>query len=188
MIRSATKRQKTVRRALRRERGVACLRLVPIITGMETPSPTAAATADSSANFLVAGSTSTRNDFAVEVFYDGDCPLCMREINMLRHMDKRQRIRFTDIAAADFNAAATGKTFAQLMAEIHGRLPDGRWIIGVEVFRRLYGAVGLGWLVAPTSWPGIRQVADFGYRMFAQNRLRLTGRCLPDAACRVQKS
>jgi len=112
----------------------------------------------------------------------------MREINMLRRMDKRQRIRFTDIAAADFNAAATGKTFARLMAEIHGRLPDGRWLIGVEVFRRLYGVVGLGWLVAPTSWPGIRQVADFGYRLFAQNRLRLTGRCLPDAACRVQKS
>jgi len=27
-------------------------------------------------------------DFEVEVFYDGACPLCMREIAMLRRRDK----------------------------------------------------------------------------------------------------
>ncbi|MFO0883500.1 MAG: DUF393 domain-containing protein [Pirellulales bacterium] len=125
--------------------------------------------------------------FDVEVFYDGDCPLCMREIAMLKWKDKRQRIRFTDIAASDFDAEALGTTYEALMAEIHGRLPDGTWIKGVEVFRRLYGAIGFGWLTAMTRLPGISQLLDCGYWVFAKNRLRFTGRCSADGACKVPK-
>jgi predicted DCC family thiol-disulfide oxidoreductase YuxK len=69
------------------------------------------------------------------------------------------------------------------MREIKGRLPDGTWITGVEVFRRLYGAVGFRWLIPFTRLPGIRQLLDVGYRVFAKNRLRLTGRCTN--ACRI---
>ena len=92
--------------------------------------------------------------YSVEVFYDGECPLCLREIKLLRFFDRKNRIQFTDIAAPDFNAAVYEKTPAQFMDEIHGRLPDGQWIIGVEVFRQLYAAVGLGLLVWPTRLPG----------------------------------
>jgi predicted DCC family thiol-disulfide oxidoreductase YuxK len=116
--------------------------------------------------------------FEFEVFYDGDCPLCVREINMLRKLDRRGAIRFTDIAAPTFDPATTGLSMATLMDRIHGRLPSGELVEGVEVFRRLYGAVGLGFLLAWTRWPGLRAVADWGYRMFAKNRLRLTGRCV----------
>ena len=68
------------------------------------------------------------------------------------------------------------------MDRIHGRLPDGTLVKGVEVFRHLYTAVGFGVLVAPTRLPGIAQLLDLGYRLFAKNRLRLTGRCA-DGAC-----
>jgi len=116
--------------------------------------------------------------FDIEVFYDGDCPLCLREIQMLRWFDRRRRrIRFTDIACPEFQPAETGRTMAQPMAEIHGRLPDGNRIIGVEVFRRLYSASGFGWLVWPTRLPVMRQLADWGYAVFARNRLNWTGRC-----------
>lgn len=66
------------------------------------------------------------NDHDIEVFYDGDCPLCSREIAMLRRLDRRQRIRFVDIAAPGFDASAMGASREALMARIHGRLPDGR--------------------------------------------------------------
>ena len=62
------------------------------------------------------------------------------------------------------------------MARIHGVLPDGTVIEGVEVFRRAYAAVGLGWLIAPTRWPGCRRLTDLAHRIFARNRLRWTGR------------
>jgi predicted DCC family thiol-disulfide oxidoreductase YuxK len=33
-----------------------------------------------------------------EVFFDGQCPICVREIRMLSKLDRREKIRFTDIA------------------------------------------------------------------------------------------
>jgi predicted DCC family thiol-disulfide oxidoreductase YuxK len=112
-----------------------------------------------------------------EVFYDGECPLCTREIAVLRGLDRRGRIRFTDIAAPGFDAATVGRSHDELMAHIHGRLPGGELVEGVEVFRQLYAAVGLGPLVAWTRLPGFSWLLDRGYAVFARNRLRLTGRC-----------
>ena len=115
---------------------------------------------------------------AVEVFFDGACPLCRREIALLARLDGgRKRIRFTDIDAPGFDAASVGRTQAELMARIYGRLPDGSLVTGVEVFRRLYSAVGFGALVALTRLPGVRHALDAAYALFAKNRLRLTGRC-----------
>lgn len=125
--------------------------------------------------------TTGTSEFEVEVFFDGDCPLCMREIELLRKLDKKsQRIRFTDIQAPGFSAEAVGLTFQDLMRRIHGRLPDGQLIEGTEVFRRLYAAVGFRRAVAVSRWPGVSQLLDAGYSLFAKNRLRLTGRCTDD--------
>ena len=122
------------------------------------------------------------SDHTVEVFYDGECPLCLREIKLLKWLDRKERIQFTNIAAPDFNATDCEKTPTQFMDEIHGHLPakngqPAQWIIGVEVFRQLYSAVGFGLLVWPTRLPGISHALNLGYQVFAKNRLRLTGRC-----------
>jgi predicted DCC family thiol-disulfide oxidoreductase YuxK len=124
------------------------------------------------------------SNYRIEVFHDGDCPLCEHEIGMLRRLDRRGNIRFTDIAADGFDASSYGRTQAEFMARIQGRSPDGTWIDGVEVFRQLYAAVGLGPLVAVTRWPGLRWLADRAYDWFAKNRLRLTGRC-EDGVCTI---
>ena len=71
-----------------------------------------------------------------------------------------------------------------LMDRIHGRLPDGSLIEGVEVFRQLYAAVGFRRLVAMTRLPGVDQLLTLAYQAFARNRLRLTGRCV-NGACTV---
>lgn len=120
--------------------------------------------------------------WAVEVFYDGECPLCRREIGWLRRLDRAHRIRFTDIADPAFDPATAGRSLTQLMDRIHGRLPDGSIIEGVEVFRRLYSAVGWRWPVAVSRWPVVRYALDAAYSLFARNRLRWTGRCR-NAAC-----
>lgn len=118
----------------------------------------------------------TGSNWQIKVLYDGECPLCTREIRFLRARDRAGRIAFEDIAAPAFDPTPYGLDHATLMARIHGVLPDGRLIEGVEVFRRLYQQVGLGWLVAPTRWPLLRPLFDAAYRAFARNRLRLTGR------------
>jgi predicted DCC family thiol-disulfide oxidoreductase YuxK len=122
----------------------------------------------------------------IEVFFDGDCPLCRREIAMLRRRDRHARIRFTDIAAAGFDARALGTDDDTLMGRIHGRLPDGTWVDGVEVFRRLYTAVGLGWLVSLTRLPVLSRLTELAYDVFARHRLRLTGRCTDGGSCDLE--
>lgn len=110
------------------------------------------------------------------VFFDGDCPLCVREIQMLRRLDRRNALRFADIAAPDFDAEEVGRTYESLMAQIHARTSDGRWITGADVFRALYAGVGFGALSKLSAVPGVRQAVNASYRVFAKNRLRLTGR------------
>ena len=116
----------------------------------------------------------------IEVFYDGDCPLCRREIEFIRRLDRRGQIRFTNIAALGFDPMQNGKTRDELMAEIHGLLPNGSWVTGVEVFRRMYAAAGFRLLAALTRLPVLSHVLDAGYRLFSTNRLRWTGRCSPE--------
>lgn len=116
-------------------------------------------------------------DYAIEVFFDGGCPLCVREMGLLRRWDRRQRIRFVDIDAPGFEAGRYAKTQEELMARMHGRLPDGTWLQGVEVFRRLYSELGFAPVVALSRLPGVSQLLDGAYWLFASNRLRLAGRC-----------
>ena len=127
------------------------------------------------------------SQWTIEVFHDGDCPLCNREVAMLRRLDKAGKIKFTDISRRNFDPSVHGKDLETLMSEIHARRPDGSWIRGVEVFRQLYAAVGLAPLVALTRVPPVSWALDAGYRWFARNRLRLTGRCTDDT-CSVPQT
>ncbi len=121
---------------------------------------------------------------AITLLFDGDCPLCRREMAWLKRRDKLGRLGSEDIAAIDFDPRKYGKSIEQLMARIHGVLPDGTLVEGVEVFRRAYREIGLGWLLSWTGWPVLRWFADAAYRVFAKYRPRLpfrgncaAGRC-----------
>ena len=130
---------------------------------------------------------SSMSTWRIEVFYDGDCPLCLKEIALLRWLDRRERIRCTDIALPEFDPASIGRTFEDVMRRIHGRLPDGEIIEGADVFRHLYSAVGLGSLVFFTRLPLLKQLCDFAYSLFAKYRLKITGRCLTEA-CELRQT
>ncbi len=131
--------------------------------------------------------TSTKDNHAtaLELFYDGDCPLCLREVRMLQRLDRRARIVFTDIAAPSFEPPES-VDYATLMERIHARRGEA-WIEGVEVFRQLYAEVGFSALVWWTRLPGISHLLDLAYHAFAKNRLRLTGRC-QDQVCTLKEN
>ncbi len=96
---------------------------------------------------------------------------------MIRRLDRgRGRVDCVDLSAPDFNAGAFGLEQATIEARIHGQMPDGEIVEGVDVFVHLYDAVGLGWMTAPAHWPGFRWILDRLYLWFARNRLRWTGR------------
>jgi len=126
------------------------------------------------------------NSWRFKLLYDGECPLCRREAAFLQRRNHHGRLAFEDIAAPGFDPSAYGTTRENLMGVIHGVFPDGRLVRKVEVFREAYRAVGLGWLLAPTGWPGLRGLADWGYEWFARHRIaigKLFGRNCETETC-----
>ncbi len=114
------------------------------------------------------------------MLYDGECPLCVREVRWLKKRDSKNSLQLIDITDAEFKAEEFGKTQDELMAKIHGVTSAGELVEGVEVFRQAYSAVGLGYLLSLTKYPVIRELSDLAYRGFAKIRIplgRLLGRC-----------
>lgn len=118
----------------------------------------------------------------IKLLYDGACPFCLREVNFLKKRDGgRGLVAFVDISSDDYTPAAHGGVdFATAMGRIQAVLPDGTVIGNVEVFRRVYKILGMGWIYAATKLPIIGPTVDRLYEIWADRRLTLTGR--PDLA------
>ena len=92
------------------------------------------------------------------VYYDGACPMCIREIALLRRLDQRRAlIVFENIAPVDaVPSCDISKT--KLLARFHARLPDGRMVEGAQAFTEAWSQVP--WLIwmrplgrfVPTRW------------------------------------
>jgi predicted DCC family thiol-disulfide oxidoreductase YuxK len=130
---------------------------------------------------------STVPSWKIKLLYDGQCPLCLREVNFLKKRDAgRGLVAFVDIAADDYNSQAHGGVdYETAMGRIHAVLPDGTLVKNVEVFRRIYEILGIGWVYTATSLPVIGAIADFLYQIWADWRLFLTRR--PDLATIVRE-
>ena len=118
------------------------------------------------------------SSWKIKLLYDGECPLCVREVKFLRKRDAgRGIVNFVDIAEPNYSPEANaGVDFATAMGRIHGILPDGTVLKNVAVFRRVYDELGMGWIYAVTKLPAIEKIADIIYGIWADWRLQLTGR------------
>jgi predicted DCC family thiol-disulfide oxidoreductase YuxK len=104
-----------------------------------------------------------------EVFYDGGCPICKREIEMIRRKDKQQKLKLTDISGTSFRVPSE-LSFDQLMRSIHGKMPTGEYVVGVEVFRQIYRRLGFQRTVSLTQVSAIGFLLNAGYSVFAKLR------------------
>ena len=124
------------------------------------------------------------------LLYDHECPFCRLEVAWLLRR-RGDRLRAVDIAAAEFDAARYGLTQDAVERQLHGNRPDGSITVGMESVRASYTAAGVGWMMAWSAWPGFRQLADLGYRIFARYRVpmgRLFGRSCDTDACALPPS
>lgn len=121
----------------------------------------------------------------LQVFYDGACPLCRREMGHYQVKDRRHNIDWVNIAGADFHADAYGLDPARVQQVMHARTPEGKVVTEVAAFLAIWKALPNGWIVTPLKWffsiPGMVWVGGFFYRAFARNRYRLTGRCTAES-------
>jgi predicted DCC family thiol-disulfide oxidoreductase YuxK len=75
----------------------------------------------------------------LQVWFDGGCPLCQREIALMRRLDRRGAIAFTDVAAPE---AACPLDRAALLARFHAR-EDGQLLSGAAAFAAMWRAIPL---------------------------------------------
>jgi len=111
------------------------------------------------------------------MLYDSECPLCMHEVRFLQKRDKEKLVKFTDICALDYDPASNGHvTYEEGMKKIHAVMADGKVISGLEVFEKVYDAVGLGWVYSFSKIPFLFRFGEKVYDYWAKKRMWLTGR------------
>lgn len=123
-------------------------------------------------------------DWPLTLFFDGSCPLCAREIKMLRRHATDSRLLFIDISSVEFDAKALGFTFEQLQASLHARFADGRWVNGLDATLWSWRAAGLGFWAIPLTWRALRPLLELGYRLFCHLRPHLAWLPHPDVSRR----
>jgi predicted DCC family thiol-disulfide oxidoreductase YuxK len=124
----------------------------------------------------------------LKLLYDGQCSICRRATERLKRRDQENRIVAEDISDPAFDPGRYGLTAEQVRAVMYVLLPDGQVLAAMDAVRAAYTAVGRGWLLAPTGWPGIRWLADAFYAFFARHRLkfsRILGRKCDSAGCTI---
>ena len=77
---------------------------------------------------------------SLTVWYDGACPLCIREIALMRRLDKAQQIDFVDVAPADAPCPIDRNL---LLARFHAREANGPILDGAAAFAAMWRAIPL---------------------------------------------
>jgi predicted DCC family thiol-disulfide oxidoreductase YuxK len=94
------------------------------------------------------------------VIYNGECPVCSREIAVYRARAEGP-VRFVDLNACDMGRF--GLTPDAAARRLHV-VEDGRLLAGVEAFRALWRVTpGFRWLAVAVGLPGVRQAAGAVY-------------------------
>lgn len=104
------------------------------------------------------------------VWYDGECPLCAREIGLYRRLGDPCAISFIDLTVSD--AGLTDELSREAaLARLHVRLPDGRVASGGAAFSALWQQIpGFRWLGRLTALPWLVGPVELLYRLFLRVR------------------
>ena len=112
----------------------------------------------------------------LDVFYDGDCPICAFEVAFYERRDKADLIHWRDITCLSDAELPAGKSREELLGKFHTLDAEGNWHVGVDAFHAIWQRLPffrrLAWAF---KTPGLRQATSLFYRLFLvwQRRNRL---------------
>ena len=123
----------------------------------------------------------------LEVYMDGQCPLCRWLRERVERRDKHGRIDWKDYRDPEV-LGRTPFTFQQLDAEMHARkIADGRWAAGFQAWLEVMKVLPRWRFLAPilSVWP-FTALGRLFYRWLATRRYKLFGippPCDADGVC-----
>jgi predicted DCC family thiol-disulfide oxidoreductase YuxK len=106
----------------------------------------------------------------LQVYYDGGCPVCSREIAFYRSRQGAVGFEWVDVTRSDAELGP-GLTPEAALARLHVRTSSGTLLSGAQAFaamwRMMPGFRWLGWLL---SIPPFGTLAEWAYRGFLVGR------------------
>lgn len=122
------------------------------------------------------------------VLYDGHCRFCTRQIETLKRLDGKNRLRFLSLHDPSVAANYPDLSFDQLMAEMWVISIDGIRYGGANALRYLSRRLPILWPVFPLlNFPGSMPMWGWLYRQVAKRRYRIAGRTCEDGTCSLHR-
>jgi predicted DCC family thiol-disulfide oxidoreductase YuxK len=104
------------------------------------------------------------------VWHDGGCPMCQREIALMRRLDRAGRIEFIDVASPDSVCPIDP---AAMVARFHAT-ENGVLLSGAAAFAAMWRAIPmLRPLGLAARWPPLERLLEWAYVAFLRVRPRL---------------
>lgn len=105
------------------------------------------------------------------VWFDGACPLCIREISLFRRLDKRRAIHFEDVSSEDGSCPIDR---AELLARFHAQERGKPIVSGAAAFAAMWRAIPmLKPLGEAARLPAVLWVLERLYVVFLRIRPKL---------------
>ena len=107
--------------------------------------------------------------YPLTIYFDGSCPLCTREVQLLARYDGENRLRLVDCSPANFSDV-DGHSRHAMMTLIHARDATGRWLIGPPVFAAAYRASVFASMASLWGDARLQPMWRVAYPWIARNR------------------
>ena len=114
----------------------------------------------------------------IDVFYDGKCGLCSKEITYYRRIAQDGVFNWFDIASDPAPLIEHKISQSEALRRLYVRDDEGGWHIGADAFIVIWRRLKY-WkmLAAIVALPGVKQAARWFYNRFADYRFARLAHC-----------
>ena len=119
--------------------------------------------------------TSTKSgEVKVTVWWDSSCPLCTKEIEIMKKLDKHKAVNFIDLMKSDNSANGCPINKKEMLARFHAQETGKEIVTGAAAFATVWRNIpAMRWLGILAENPRILLMLESAYIWFLKYRPKL---------------